>query len=128
MLGPYADALRWNRGQYPIAHCPETAQVSEFTLCWPPVAAAIAGGTCTVYAFGVAKFDAFSETMAAAGCHVFAFDPGAPHPLNWRPNVTFHHWGLLTGVRCLALEHHPSAAASQLQPLEPSGAGGKSDC
>ena len=38
------------------------------------------------------------ETMASVGCHVFAFDPAANHPLHPRPNVTFHHWGLLTGA------------------------------
>ena len=94
----YADALRWNRGDIPRGSCPTTAQVSDFTLCWPPIADAIVAGTCTVYAIGVAKFDDFMETMASVGCHVFAFDPAANHPLHPRPNVTFHHWGLLTGA------------------------------
>ena len=49
---------------------------------------------CVVYAFGVAGSDEFTNFYSSVGCHVYAFDPTVKHPLHWRPNVTFHPWGL----------------------------------
>ncbi len=102
------DAIAWNRGWFPTgtAECPEVAVVAEWTMCWPPIAHAIAEGTCIAYAFGVASTDHFTTFMSAAGCQVFAFDPSAFHPPNWMPNVKFHHWGLKTGAADLASERN----------------------
>jgi len=87
----FHDAILWQRGLYPKVTCPDVRVVAEWRVCWPPVAAALAKQQCAVYAFGVADDDAFTNYLAGAGCHVYAFDPGADHPLNWKPNVTFHH-------------------------------------
>ena len=87
----FHDAILWQRGLYPKVTCPDVRVIAEWRVCWPPVAAALAKQQCVVYAFGVADDDAFTNYLAGAGCHVYAFDPGADHPLNWKPNVTFHH-------------------------------------
>ena len=94
----------WQRGLYPTVTCPETRVVAEWHLCWPPIARAIAEHRCVAYAFGVADDDAFTNHLAAAGCTVFAFDPGADHPADWKPNVKFRHWGLTTGAASQAEE------------------------
>lgn len=52
---------------------------------------------CVVYSFGIADNDEFSNYYASQGCHVFAFDPTVEHPREWKPNITFFPWGLLSG-------------------------------
>lgn len=49
---------------------------------------------CLVYAFGVQHHDEFAFFHAAQGCQVFAFDPTVNHSTAWKPNITFHPWGL----------------------------------
>jgi len=97
--------VKWNRGWFKRMSCPEERVIAEWHVCWPPIASAIAQGACIVYAFGVADSDAFVDRMAAIGCQVWAFDPAAIHPRNWKPNVTFHHWGLLSGANSLQEEN-----------------------
>jgi hypothetical protein len=133
----FADAAVWQRGLYPAVTCPHVLTIAEWHVCWPPVqrdeqkdptsawpceaceracwrsthtTGAIADGVCIVYAFGVAGADPFTSSMAGRGCAVHAFDPGANHPTNWMPNVTFHHWGLLTGAASLQAERRFSGA------------------
>jgi hypothetical protein len=36
--------------------------------------------------------------MAEADCRVFAFDPAQKHPRNWKQNVTFYQYGLVSGM------------------------------
>jgi hypothetical protein len=97
--GPFDAALAWARGTA-LKHmpCDDVRKVAEWKLCWPPVQASIDAGACLVYSFGISKRDPFTEFMAQAGCTVFAFDPAVSHPMEWMPNVTFHRWGLRTGL------------------------------
>ena len=96
----YDHAVRWNRGTgIARATCPEVAVIAEWQVCWPPIARALAEGTCIAYLFGVATEDYLTEFLSAAGCRVYAFDPAANHPVDWMPNVQFHHWGLLSGAQ-----------------------------
>ena len=45
---------------------------------------------------GVAQDDELSTFYGEQDCHVFAFDPTVTHPRHWKPNVTFHNWGLVS--------------------------------
>mmetsp|Transcript_6165 Transcript_6165/g.13972 ORF Transcript_6165/g.13972 Transcript_6165/m.13972 type:complete len:122 (+) Transcript_6165:1578-1943(+) len=36
--------------------------------------------------------------MASGGCQVYAFDPAQQHPRDYKPNVTFYQYGLVSGI------------------------------
>jgi len=73
-------------------------QVAEWNVCWGPVARDISAGRCLIYSFGIAGDDPFTNFMALAGCQVYAFDPAQQHPRNYKPNVTFYPYGLVSGI------------------------------
>ena len=60
---------------------------------------------CTVYSFGIAQDDKFTNFMAKRGCNVFAFDPTVDHPKHWKNNVIFHPWGIRNGANATEWSH-----------------------
>jgi hypothetical protein len=79
--------------------CATKKVVAEWNICWTSIERHLATGRCTVYSFGIAQDDPFTNYMAEAGCRVFAFDPAQNHPRNYKPNVTFFQYGLVSGIR-----------------------------
>lgn len=73
-----------------------TKQVAEWNICWAPIARDISAGRCVVYSFGIANDDPFTNFMASSGCTVFAFDPARQYPRNYKTNVTFFQYGLVS--------------------------------
>lgn len=79
--------------------CATKKVVAEWNICWTSIERHIASRNCTVYSFGIAQDDPFTNYMAEAGCQVFAFDPAQNHPRDYKPNVTFYQYGLVSGIR-----------------------------
>ena len=82
--------------------CRSVKRVAEWRICWSPVALAIDWARCVVYSFGIADEDLFTDVMANMGCTVYAFDPGANHPRDYKHNVKFYryfiHWYCVYGA------------------------------
>ena len=78
--------------------CTRIKKIAEWNICWDPIDRAISSRSCLVYSFGIALDDPFTNFMASAGCKVFAFDPAQKYQRDYKPNVTFHQYGLVSGI------------------------------
>ena len=78
--------------------CTRIKKIAEWNICWDPIDRAISSRSCLVYSFGIALDDPFTNFMASAGCKVFAFDPAQKYQRDYKPNVTFYQYGLVSGI------------------------------